>query len=147
MNNAIIEEGSKLLDVGTFAEFEEFAKRHISTEPRRTLLRTVQDFVRSENRAKAIAHWRDFAKTYDEAPKNTASESARMILRAGGVSRLTQAEMRRAEIAFGSLMAASYVKAGDPAVLDREAELNFAIAVAIAKKFDAVAQDLNVKLP
>jgi len=70
-----------------------------------------------------------------------------MILRAGGVSRLTQAETRRAEIAFGSLMAVSYVKAGDPAVLDREAELNFAIAVAIAKKFEAVAQDLNVKLP
>ena len=148
LSNEVIEQGARLLDVGTFAEFEAFARLHIKdTSVRKMLLDTALRFVRSENRGRAIALWREAAGEYRELEAGETKDMAREMLRAGEVSSLSKDECRRAEIAFAAIQGEALALNSDPKVLAEGAELAFAYAVLIAKQFSDAASDLGVRLP
>lgn len=144
----IIDEGAKLLDVGTFSEFEAFAVKNLQDEvARKNLVEKLRMLVRSENRGKAIALWREVARDWTDLEPGELHTTAREMLRAGGVTTLTKDELRRAEVCYAALMAAQFGKTADVAGMLTGAELIFAIAVATAKTFENCAKELGVRLP
>lgn len=148
INNETIEAGAKLIDVGTFSEFETFACMHLrDTGARKKLFDEVRKLMRADSRGRAIGYWREAAKSYREPDPSEPAHLARTILDAGGVKALTKEEMRRTEIMYGGIVGAAYIAGAAPEELERLAELHFAMAVTFAKKFDVVAKDLSVKLP